>query len=71
MDENNKIFYDLIFKVAMLRFAIENRVDFFDLIRSTSVEEYNRENTLYKLSEISYKLYKEIAKEWLNGKDKD
>lgn len=48
--------------------AIQMRVDFFDLIRSTSLEEYNRENPIYPLKERAYKMFKKLANEILKVK---
>lgn len=48
--------------------AIQMRVDFFDLIRSTSLEEYNRDNPIYPLKERAYKMFKKLAKEILKVK---
>ena len=48
--------------------AIQMRVDFFDLIRSTSLEEYNRDNPIYPLKEQAYKMFKKLANEILKIK---
>ena len=48
--------------------AIQMRVDFFDLIRSTSLEEYNRDNPIYPLKERAYKMFKKLANEILKVK---
>lgn len=48
--------------------AIQMRVDFFDLIRSTSLEEYNRDNPIYPLKEQAYKMFKKLANEILKVK---
>ena len=61
--DNNEAFYDLILKVAIFKTCIDLRVDFFELLRTNDVEEYNRENTLYPLSAFFYKQIKEICKE--------
>ena len=48
--------------------AIQMRVDFFDLIRSTSLEEYNRDNPIYPLKERAYKMFKKLANKILKVK---
>ena len=48
--------------------AIQMRVDFFDLTRSTSLEEYNRDNPIYPLKERAYKTFKKLANEILKVK---
>lgn len=48
--------------------AIQMRVDFFDLVRSTSLEEYNRDNPIYPLKERAYKMFKKLANEILKVK---
>ena len=48
--------------------AIQMRVDFFDLIRSTSLEEYNRDNPICPLKEQAYKMFKKLANEILKVK---
>ena len=68
MENNSKVFYDLILKVSILYTAIEKRVDFFEIIRSTSLEEYNRENQLYPLNELTYKVLKKISNDVINIK---
>ena len=68
MENNSKVLYDLIFKVSLLYTAVEKRVDFFEIIRSTSLEEYNRESQLYPLNEHTYKLFKKLTNEILNIK---
>lgn len=62
-EKNNNAIYDMIWKLAIFKTCVDLRVDFFELLRTNDVEEYNRENTLYPLSAIFYKQVKEICKE--------
>ena len=68
MEQNDKTFQTLIFKAALLHTAVYMRVDFFDLTRSTTLEEYNRDNPIYPLKERAYKIFKKLANEILKIK---
>lgn len=61
--DNNEAFYDLILKVAIFKTCVDLRVDFFELLRTNDVEEYNRENPLNPLSSVFYDKLKAICKE--------
>ena len=63
---DNKTLESLVFKSALLVVAIKMRVDFFELIRSTTLEEYNRENPLYPLKQHTYDVFKKSIKDILN-----
>ena len=50
-------------RTTALGIAIKYRIDFFELMRCETEEEYNRENPLYPLSKGHFNIIKKIAKE--------
>ena len=63
MDKFYKELTQICLKATLFEMAVKNRVDFFELIRSTSVEEYNRTCPLCPLEDSIYTIYKNIIKE--------
>ena len=64
-DKTIKTLGDLCIKAGLLDFAIKNRIDFLELIRSTTIDEYNRANPLYPLTPKIFELYKNYIGEIL------
>ena len=67
MTNEYKELANICLKSVLLEIAIKNRIDFFELLRSTSVEEYNRSCPLCQISETTYNIFKNISKEINNG----
>ena len=63
MDKFYKELTQICLKATLFEMAVKDRIDFFELIRSTSVEEYNRTCPLCPISEFTYNLFKNISKE--------
>ena len=63
MEKEYKELADICLKSVLLEIAIKNRIDFFELLRSTSLEEYNRACPLYQIEETTYNIFKNISKE--------
>lgn len=63
MEKEYKKLASICLQAMLLEIAIKKRIDFFELSRSTSVEEYNRTCPLCPLEDSIYTIYKNIIKE--------
>lgn len=59
----DQIFFELIYQVALFQIAMASKVDFFELERCETVEQYNRECPLAQLDQHLFELFKKTAKD--------
>lgn len=63
MEKEYKELASICLQAMLLEIAIKKRIDFFELSRSTSLEEYNRTCPLCQIDETTYNIFKNISKE--------
>lgn len=54
---------ELFWQVALFRTAIEYKVDFFELERCNTIEEYNRECPIANISQVLFDVLKATIKD--------
>lgn len=67
MEKDYKELAKICLKSTLFEIAIKNRVDFFELLRSSDLADYNKENPLNPLTDFLYNTLKSIAKEITHG----
>lgn len=58
---------NICLKATLLDIAIKYRIDFFELMRSASIEEYNRACPLCHIEQFTYDVFKNLIKENYDG----